>query len=228
MTAIIATHDPIAHRPRRSRRRAARRAGGRRGRHGRLRRSFREDTRAPHVARSAACARSSAAARTRRTSAKSSTSPAGIGGSSSTSAPVTAGRRSPQAAADPDTFVLAIDADARSMAEASRRAAARPSRGGLPNVVFVADGRRARARRLSTASPTASRSDFRGARSSAARSASTRRSRRPSRVSSRRTARLEIVLSIVERDRAAVGGAARSAPRTSSGWRPCTRSSAST
>jgi 16S rRNA (adenine(1408)-N(1))-methyltransferase len=36
--------------------------------------------------------------------------------------------------------VLGVDADARAMAESSRRAAARPSRGGLPNACFVVSG----------------------------------------------------------------------------------------
>jgi 16S rRNA (adenine(1408)-N(1))-methyltransferase len=36
--------------------------------------------------------------------------------------------------------VLGVDADARAMAESSRRAAARPSRGGLPNASFVVSG----------------------------------------------------------------------------------------
>ena len=44
------------------------------------------------------------------------------------------------AAEDPATLVLAIDADARSMADASRRAAAKPSRGGHSNVLFLAEG----------------------------------------------------------------------------------------
>jgi 16S rRNA (adenine(1408)-N(1))-methyltransferase len=37
-------------------------------------------------------------------------------------------------------MVLAIDANARSMADASRRAAAKPSRGGHSNVLFLAEG----------------------------------------------------------------------------------------
>jgi len=44
------------------------------------------------------------------------------------------------AAACPETFILGVDADAGAMAEASRRAAGRPSRGGLANASFVADG----------------------------------------------------------------------------------------
>jgi len=41
------------------------------------------------------------------------------------------------AAAEPDRLVIGVDADATSMAEASRRAAGRPKRGGLPNALFV-------------------------------------------------------------------------------------------
>lgn len=42
-----------------------------------------------------------------------------------------------RAAAHPETLTIGIDADARSMIEASRRAAGRPVKGGLPNVLFV-------------------------------------------------------------------------------------------
>jgi 16S rRNA (adenine(1408)-N(1))-methyltransferase len=38
----------------------------------------------------------------------------------------------------PDRLVLGVDASAAAMAEASRRAAARPRRGGRPNALFVA------------------------------------------------------------------------------------------
>jgi 16S rRNA (adenine(1408)-N(1))-methyltransferase len=41
------------------------------------------------------------------------------------------------AAASPDTLVIGIDADAASMAEASRRVARPVKRGGLPNALFV-------------------------------------------------------------------------------------------
>lgn len=41
------------------------------------------------------------------------------------------------ATAQPDALVLAMDADAASMGEGSRRAALPTSRGGLPNLVFV-------------------------------------------------------------------------------------------
>jgi 16S rRNA (adenine(1408)-N(1))-methyltransferase len=41
------------------------------------------------------------------------------------------------AAAQPDRLVVGVDANAAGMATASRRAAARPSRGGLPNAMFV-------------------------------------------------------------------------------------------
>jgi 16S rRNA (adenine(1408)-N(1))-methyltransferase len=41
------------------------------------------------------------------------------------------------AAAQPDRLVIGIDANAAAMAEASRRAARRPERGGLPNALFV-------------------------------------------------------------------------------------------
>ena len=44
------------------------------------------------------------------------------------------------ARSDPGAFVIAIDADARAMADASRRAARSPSRGGLGNVTFLATG----------------------------------------------------------------------------------------
>ena len=41
------------------------------------------------------------------------------------------------AAAQPDRLVVGVDANAAGMATASRRAAARPARGGLPNALFV-------------------------------------------------------------------------------------------
>jgi 16S rRNA (adenine(1408)-N(1))-methyltransferase len=41
------------------------------------------------------------------------------------------------AAAQPDRLVVGVDANAAGMLAASRRAAARPSRGGLPNALFV-------------------------------------------------------------------------------------------
>jgi 16S rRNA (adenine(1408)-N(1))-methyltransferase len=41
------------------------------------------------------------------------------------------------AAAQPDRLVVGVDASAAAMATASRRAAARPHRGGLPNALFV-------------------------------------------------------------------------------------------
>jgi 16S rRNA (adenine(1408)-N(1))-methyltransferase len=41
------------------------------------------------------------------------------------------------AAGQPDRLVVGVDANAAGMANASRRAAARPSRGGLPNALFV-------------------------------------------------------------------------------------------
>jgi 16S rRNA (adenine(1408)-N(1))-methyltransferase len=41
------------------------------------------------------------------------------------------------AAAQPDRLVVGVDASAAGMATASRRAAAKPSRGGLPNALFV-------------------------------------------------------------------------------------------
>jgi 16S rRNA (adenine(1408)-N(1))-methyltransferase len=41
------------------------------------------------------------------------------------------------AAAQPDRLVVGVDASAAAMAEASRRAAAAPRRGGLPNALFV-------------------------------------------------------------------------------------------
>jgi len=44
------------------------------------------------------------------------------------------------AAADSSTLAVGIDADARAMAEASRRAARKPNKGGLSNAVFVAAG----------------------------------------------------------------------------------------
>ena len=42
-----------------------------------------------------------------------------------------------EAAADPDAFVLGVDAEARVMAEASRRAARRRDRGGAGNARFI-------------------------------------------------------------------------------------------
>lgn len=45
-----------------------------------------------------------------------------------------------EAAADPRAFVLGIDADARTMADRSRRAAAMPAKGGQPNAAFIASG----------------------------------------------------------------------------------------
>jgi 16S rRNA (adenine(1408)-N(1))-methyltransferase len=44
------------------------------------------------------------------------------------------------AAADTLTLAVGVDADARAMADASRRAARNPAKGGLPNAVFVAAG----------------------------------------------------------------------------------------
>jgi 16S rRNA (adenine(1408)-N(1))-methyltransferase len=41
------------------------------------------------------------------------------------------------AAAQPDRLVVGVDANAAGMAAASRRAAAKPARGGLPNALFV-------------------------------------------------------------------------------------------
>jgi 16S rRNA (adenine(1408)-N(1))-methyltransferase len=41
------------------------------------------------------------------------------------------------AAAQPDRLVVGVDANVAGMTAASRRAAARPSRGGLPNALFV-------------------------------------------------------------------------------------------
>jgi 16S rRNA (adenine(1408)-N(1))-methyltransferase len=41
------------------------------------------------------------------------------------------------AAAQPDRLVVGVDANAAAMMTASRRAAARPARGGLPNALFV-------------------------------------------------------------------------------------------
>jgi 16S rRNA (adenine(1408)-N(1))-methyltransferase len=41
------------------------------------------------------------------------------------------------AAAEPDRLVIGVDASASAMAEASRKAARRPGRGGLPNALFV-------------------------------------------------------------------------------------------
>jgi 16S rRNA (adenine(1408)-N(1))-methyltransferase len=45
-----------------------------------------------------------------------------------------------EAAADPTSLVVGIDADASTMAERSRRAAATPAKGGHPNAVFVVSG----------------------------------------------------------------------------------------
>lgn len=42
-----------------------------------------------------------------------------------------------EARANPDTFVIAIDAVAAAMDETSRRAAAKPERGGAPNAMFI-------------------------------------------------------------------------------------------
>jgi 16S rRNA (adenine(1408)-N(1))-methyltransferase len=109
------------------------------------------------------------------------------------------------AATDPDAFILAIDADARSMAEASRRAAGRPSRGGLANICFVAEGVErlpadfdGLADAVTMGFPWGSL--LRGAfgRDTAV-AASIARLVAPG-------GRLEIVLSIVDRDRTAVGG----------------------
>ncbi|MFL5669228.1 MAG: hypothetical protein ACJ77U_07560 [Chloroflexota bacterium] len=110
------------------------------------------------------------------------------------------------AAADPTTLVLAIDADARSLAEASRRAAARPDRGGSPNLLFLAEGVErlpatfdGLADRVTILFPWGSL--LRGALGvDRDVSASIARLVAPG-------GRLEIVLSIVERDRAAIGGA---------------------
>ena len=44
------------------------------------------------------------------------------------------------AAAEPGSFVIGIDAAAASMAEASRRAARSPNKGGLPNALFLVAG----------------------------------------------------------------------------------------
>jgi 16S rRNA (adenine(1408)-N(1))-methyltransferase len=41
------------------------------------------------------------------------------------------------AAAQPDRLVVGVDANAAGIMTASRRAAANPSRGGLPNALFV-------------------------------------------------------------------------------------------
>jgi 16S rRNA (adenine(1408)-N(1))-methyltransferase len=41
------------------------------------------------------------------------------------------------AAAQPDRLVIGVDANAAAMAEAARRAGSKPSRGGLPNALFV-------------------------------------------------------------------------------------------
>jgi 16S rRNA (adenine(1408)-N(1))-methyltransferase len=107
--------------------------------------------------------------------------------------------------ADPDAFVLAIDADARSMAETSRRAAARIERGGIANIAFVAEG----VERLPSALDGLADvvtvlfpwgSLLRGAMGLDALVASSiARLVAPD-------GRLEIVLSIVDRDRAAIGG----------------------
>jgi 16S rRNA (adenine(1408)-N(1))-methyltransferase len=45
-----------------------------------------------------------------------------------------------EAAADPGALVIGIDADARAMAELSRRGAAAPAKGGHANAVFIASG----------------------------------------------------------------------------------------
>ncbi len=45
-----------------------------------------------------------------------------------------------EAAADPGALVVGIDADARAMAELSRKAAAAPAKGGHANAVFIASG----------------------------------------------------------------------------------------
>ncbi|MCI0344277.1 MAG: class I SAM-dependent methyltransferase [Chloroflexi bacterium] len=45
-----------------------------------------------------------------------------------------------EATAEPRTLVVGLDADAASMVEASRRAAAAPARGGRPNALFVVGG----------------------------------------------------------------------------------------
>jgi 16S rRNA (adenine(1408)-N(1))-methyltransferase len=45
-----------------------------------------------------------------------------------------------RAAAGPDALAVGLDADAAAMAEASRRAARRPERGGLPNALFIVAG----------------------------------------------------------------------------------------
>ncbi|HEX6869305.1 MAG TPA: class I SAM-dependent methyltransferase [Candidatus Limnocylindrales bacterium] len=110
------------------------------------------------------------------------------------------------ATAEPDTFVIAIDADARSMAETSRRAAARPHRGGLPNLLFVAEG----VERIPSAFDGLADSVtvlfpwgslLRGALGlDAAVAASIARLVTPG-------GSLEIVLSVVDRDRPAIGGA---------------------
>jgi len=41
------------------------------------------------------------------------------------------------AAAQPERLVIGVDANAAAMVSTSRRAAAKPSRGGLPNALFV-------------------------------------------------------------------------------------------
>jgi 16S rRNA (adenine(1408)-N(1))-methyltransferase len=45
-----------------------------------------------------------------------------------------------EAAADSRAFVVGIDADARTLADQSRRAAAAPTKGGHPNAAFIASG----------------------------------------------------------------------------------------
>ena len=110
-------------------------------------------------------------------------------------------------AADPGTFVLAIDADARSLVDASRRAAGRPSRGVLPNIVFLAEGVErlpaafdGLADRVSVNFPWGSL--LRGALGlDEATTAAMARLVAPS-------GRLEIVVSVVERDRRAMGAGA--------------------
>ena len=102
-------------------------------------------------------------------------------------------------------FVLAIDADARSMAETSRRAAGRPARGGLPNIVFLAEG----VERIPSAFDGLADvvtvlfpwgSLLRGALGrDTAIAASIARLVAPG-------GRLDLVVSLVERDRAAIGG----------------------
>ncbi|MFL5675271.1 MAG: hypothetical protein ACJ779_09710 [Chloroflexota bacterium] len=110
------------------------------------------------------------------------------------------------AASNPDTLVLAIDADARSMADASRRAARKASRGGLANLLFLAEG----VERLPTAFDGLADvvtvlfpwgSLLRGALAlDPDVSASIARLVAPG-------GTLELVVSVVERDRSAIGGA---------------------